>query len=114
MQPHDFSTHGRSWPPASRRRIRAFRAEDGSNLAFTALRLGLAPVLAARLRGAAAPAVLPEDARRRLAARAELEGQRLSRLGRSRDPRYDLNRHLAVARLRRWLGGCGDAEPPLP
>jgi hypothetical protein len=114
LQTHDFSTPHAPRPRPIRHRIRAFRAEDGSNLAFTALRLGLAPALAARLRGGASAAVLPEETRRRLAARAETEGQRLSRLGRARDPRYDLNRHLAVARLRRWLGGGGGAEPPSP
>ena len=33
------------------------------------------------------------------------ELRRQTRLSRSRDPRYDINRHIVVARLTRWLAG---------
>ena len=51
------------------------------------------------------PARLPEAVREQLRARLAAEAGQLLRRARSRDPRYDINRHVAVARLQRWLAG---------
>ncbi|ORE98381.1 hypothetical protein [Aurantimonas sp. 22II-16-19i] len=46
--------------------------------------------------------------------RVEREIGRQARFSRSRDPRYDINRHIVVTRLRRWLDGKAAwlQEPP--
>ena len=46
--------------------------------------------------------------------RVEREIVRQARFSRSSDPRYDINRHIVVTRLRRWLDGKAAwlQEPP--
>ena len=44
--------------------------------------------------------------------RVDREVRRQTRFRRSRDPRYDINRHIVVARLKRWLAGAGEWVRP--
>lgn len=51
------------------------------------------------------PARLAAAERQRLSDRIDWENRRQTRFSRTRDPRYDINRHIVVTRLKRWLGG---------
>ncbi|MBO0662402.1 hypothetical protein LQ948_10440 [Jiella sp. MQZ9-1] len=51
------------------------------------------------------PSRLDPDERRHASHRVAGELRRQIRFRRSGDPRYDLNRHIVVARLSRWLAG---------
>ena len=51
------------------------------------------------------PARLQTEERTRLAESVGREIRRQTRFSRTRDPRYDINRHIVVARLCRWLAG---------
>ncbi|MCP3054868.1 hypothetical protein [Aurantimonas marianensis] len=93
---------------AARRHAEARRREAQSDLSRIELamllrRFGLArePVSDAVAAGDAAG--LPEAESASLRARVRGELDLLARLARRRDPRYDINRHMAAMRLARWL-----------
>lgn len=48
---------------------------------------------------------LDASVRATVSERVGREARRQTRLCRSRDPRYDINRHIVVTRLTRWLAG---------
>ncbi|NDW04396.1 hypothetical protein [Jiella pacifica] len=95
-----------------RRQVEARRELDR----ITRERLELQAAL--RRYGAAGPSIaeacgeddagrLEVSVRATVSERVSRELHRQTRLSRSRDPRYDINRHIVVARLTRWLAGNG-------
>ena len=84
-------------------RLRQEHAPIGAEPAFVLARL--APELSAEERGD--PTRLAAPRRLAIARRLGAENDRLARLARAADPRYDLNRHIALRRLLAILGAEG-------
>lgn len=57
-------------------------------------------------------APFPEEVSDRLKRRCADALARLSRHARAADPRYDINRHMAIKRLARWLDGTAPWHVP--
>ncbi|MEX6507004.1 hypothetical protein [Jiella sp. M17.18] len=90
---------------AERRRAATAAALSRQELSALMLRLGAAgPDVDAAVEADDA-ARLSAERLQALRMRMDSETARLARQARSRDPRYDLNRHIAVSRLARWLTG---------
>lgn len=91
-------------------RILSERLELGAALH----RFGISGATASKATAQDDPAALTLAERTHLETRVERELGRLARFARSRDPRYDLNRHILLARLVRWLRGSQAWVRPAP
>ena len=95
---------------------RSSRARERERLELAAL-LARHGVPAASAREAVRqddPRRLPPDLREQLARRLRAECSRQRRYARGRDPRYDINRHIAASRLTDWLEGASAWDAPAP
>lgn len=119
-----FIPMSRALAGAARRYVEGRRREDRKilarhQLAAVLCRLG-APATAIESAVAADdPHRLPPAVAASVRERAEAARRLLRRHARSADPRYDLNRHIAIDRLLRWLDGRRlwqgeEARPPSP
>ncbi|MCB8838854.1 hypothetical protein [Aurantimonas sp. VKM B-3413] len=110
MSPASLAPLLRRLSAEAKRNAEARRAADAAGLSRLELR-GLLLRFGADARqidaavAADDPLRLPEAAREHLRSRLAAEAARLARRARIRDPRYDINRHVAVSRLQRWLNG---------
>lgn len=81
-------------------------------------RLGLGDEAVQVAVAAGSAAQLPAPLGAWLRERVAIELRHLTRQARGADPRYDINRHIAVKRLSRWLGGgeddAGEADERTP
>lgn len=90
---------------AEARRQLAQRDLSRLELAMLLRRFGLQPESLSDAVATDDAARLPEAESASLRARVRGELGLLARLARRRDPRYDINRHMAIMRLAQWLEG---------
>ena len=119
MPPADLSAVEASLRLAARRyneRRRAERERDLSALELEGLLrrfdCALPPAVARAIDDPAAP--FEPELLAGLKSRCAAELTRLARHARSADPRYDINRHMAMTRLARWLAGTAPWFAPPP